>query len=255
MGPKAKSGLEEKMRERRIADRLGIDFADLLYGNALFHNLDGARFAEVSDAAGLETFWPWGIATGDFDNDGYEDIFLPSGMGYPWFYWPSALMRNQGDGRFVDCAEIEGIEPPAEGPYLPRRIGGREATRSSRCAATADFDGDGRLELVVNNFNDRPYYFKNQFPRRHYLAFRLRGTKSNRDAIGAVVRLNVGDQVLLRQVHAAGGYLSQSSKTLHFGLGDHERVDRAEIRWPSGLRQSIESPAIDQIHEITENEP
>jgi hypothetical protein len=192
---------------------------------------------------------------GDFDNDGCEDVFLPSGMGYPYFYWPSSLMRNNGDGTFTDRAAEEGIEPPAEGQFLSKQIGGKPAARSSRCAATADFDGDGRLELMVNNFNDRPYYFKNEFPRRHYVSFRLHGTKSNHDAIGAVVKLRVGQQVLVRQVHCTGGYLSQSSKTLHFGLGDRGRVEHAEIVWPSGMRQVLESPAVDRLHDVTEPEP
>jgi hypothetical protein len=204
--------------------------------------------------AGMETLWPWGIAVGDFDNDGYEDAFVPSGMGYPFWYWPSCLMHNNGDGTFTDVADDEGIEPPIEGLYLPELVGGRQATRSSRCAVSADFDGDGRLDLIVSNFNDRPYYFRNQFPRRHYVAFHLRGTQSNRDAVGAVVKLLIGDRVMVRQVHSTGGYLSQSSKTLHFGLGDCDRIDRAEIRWPSGTRWVLESPAIDQLHEITEPE-
>jgi len=231
-----------------------ITYDELLFGNSLFHNDGGGRFTEVSDLAGMETFWPWGVAVGDFDNDGYEDAFLPSGMGYPFSAWPSCLMHNNGNGTFSDVATHEGIEPPVEGLYLPETIGGKKAARSSRCAAVADFDGDGRLELMVNNFNDRPYYFRNQFPRRHYIAFRLRGTKSNHDAVGAVVKLIVGPRVMVRQVHAAGGYLSQSSKTLHFGLGDSAAIERAEIRWPSGTRQVIESPDIDRLYEITEPE-
>jgi hypothetical protein len=244
--------MSQQMLERRIADRLGVDFASLVYGNCLFRNEGDGRFSEVSDAAGIETFWPWGVAVGDFDNDGFEDAFLPSGMGYPWFYWPSALMRNQGDGSFRDVAIREGIEPPPGGTRQTELINGKPAVRSSRCAATADFDGDGRIDLLVNNFNDRPYLFKNQFPQRHHVSFRLRGTTSNRDAIGALVKLVIGDRVLVRQVHCAGGYLSQSSKTLHFGVGDCDRLDRAEIRWPSGTQQTIESPSVDRLHEITE---
>jgi len=241
--------------ERDFMRQFELNYEELLFGNSLFRNDGGGRFQEVSDAAGMETLWPWGVAVGDFDCDGFEDAFLPSGMGYPFIHWPNYLMRNKGDGTFADVAAQEGIEPPIEGTHLPARIAGQPAVRSSRCAATADFDGDGRLELVVNNFNDRPYYFQNQFPSRHYVAFRLRGTNSNHDAIGALVKLFMGPRVMVRQVHANGGYLSQSSKTLHFGLGDHDRIDRAEILWPSGARQVIESPTVDRKHEIVEDEP
>ena len=181
---------------------------------------------------GLENFWPWGIATGDFDNDGYEDVFVPTGMGYPYFYWPSYLLMNNGNETFTNRAQEEGIEPPARGQFLEEKIGGRDAPRSSRAAAVADFDGDGRLNIIVNNFNDHPYYFKNNFPRKNYIAFKLQGTKSNRDAIGALVKLYFGKEVMVRQVNPAGGYLCQSSKTLHFGLGDRTKIDRVEVQWP-----------------------
>ena len=135
---------------------------------------------------------------------------------------------------------------------MPDRINGKRAARSSRCAAVADFTHSGRLDVVTNNFNDRPYFFRNQFPKRNYLAFRLRGTKSNRDAVGAVVRLHAGHEVMVRQVQAAGGYLSQSSAALHFGLGDRSKIDRVEIKWPSGASQIIPNPALNQIHSIVE---
>ncbi len=251
-GPKAELGKRWLDWETDFMERHELRYDELLFGNSLFRNDGRGQFEEVSDVAGLESFWPWGIAVGDFDNDGHEDTFLPSGMGYPFIYWPSHLTHNNGDGTFTEVASQEGIEPPVDGMFLPEGIGGAQAARSSRCAVTADFDGDGRLELMVNNFNDRPYYFKNQFPRRHYVAFRLRGTKSNHDAVGAVVKLYLGKHVMVRQVHCNGGYLSQSSKTLHFGLGDDVQVDRAEIHWPSGARQVIESPSVDRLHEITE---
>jgi hypothetical protein len=240
--------------EKKIADGFQIRYEDVVFGNTLFRNRGGGNFDEVSDRAGVETFWPWGVAVGDFDNDGYEDIYLPSGMGYSFFYWPSALLMNKGDGTFTDRADAEGIEPPRGGIFQDKPIGGQPAPRSSRCAATADFDGDGRLEIVVNNFNDVPYYYKNQFPRRNYIAFRLRGTRSNRDAIGALVKLYAGKEVMVRQVQGAGGYLSQSSKTVHFGLGSRPRVDRVEIRWPSGRQQTIQNPALNRRHDVVEPE-
>jgi enediyne biosynthesis protein E4 len=86
-----------------------------------------------------------------------------------------------------------------------------------------------------------PFYYRNRFPQKNFIAFRLQGTKSNRDAIGAVVRLYVGGEVLTRQVNPDGGYLSQSSKTVHFGLGDRSRIDRVEIRWP-GAADPVDAP-------------
>lgn len=249
-GAKAEIDPRTLVEERKEA----IDYDWALFGNTLYRNEGEGRFSEVSDSAGMETFWPWGVAVGDFDNDGDGDVFLPSGMGFPFFYHGSYLMMNRGDGSFVNEAERFGVEPPVDGRFLPSDIAGQKAARSSRCAATADFDGDGRLDLMVNNFNDHPYYFRNAFPRRHYVALRLRGTRSNRDALGAVVKLFRGERVLLRHVQSGGGYLSQSSKTLHFGLGDDATIDRVEIRWPSGIRQVLLDLPADRLHQIVESE-
>jgi hypothetical protein len=251
-GPRA--ALEPNLleKEKEMAQQVGFHSEELLFGNAFYRNEGGGKFTEISDKANLETFWPWGIATGDFDNDGWEDVFVPSGMGYPFYYWPNYLLMNQGDGSFRNQATELGIEPCQRGEYLPDRVAGRQAVRSSRCAVVADFDRDGRLEIVTNNFNDQPYYFKNQLPRKNYVAFRLRGTRSNRDAIGAVVRLYQGDRILTRQVHAASGYLSQSSRTLHFGLGDRPEIKHVEITWPSGVRQRLDAVVANTMHDIVE---
>ncbi|HET8713430.1 MAG TPA: CRTAC1 family protein [Gemmatimonadales bacterium] len=233
---------------------MGEDYETLLFGNALYRNLGNGRFRENAVAAGMETFWPWGIASGDFDNDGDEDVFIPSGMGYPFYYWPNHLMMNDGNGTFRERAADLGVEPPPGGVFLDERIAGRQATRSSRSAVTADFDGDGRLELVTNNFNDAPYYFANRFPKRNFVAFRLTGTKSNRDAIGAFIRLWAGNKVLVRQVNPAGGYLSHSSRVAHFGLGNRRDIDRVEIRWPSGIVQTLDKPDANTLHLVREPE-
>ena len=107
----------------------------MVFGNTFFKNLPSAASSRRSPTRpAWRRFWPWGIATGDFDNDGYEDVFLPSGMGYPFCYWPNALMMNNGDGTFTDRAEQLGIEPPRGGRYLTekdRRQAGRRARRAA----------------------------------------------------------------------------------------------------------------------------
>ncbi len=229
----------------------GQSYNEMLFGNALYRNLGNGKFEERAVAAGLETFWPWGIATGDFDDDGHEDVFITAGMGYPFYYWPDALMMNNGDGTFSDAASTLGVDPPTGGDYQTQPIAGQRAARRSRSAATADFDGDGRLELVVNNFNDRPYFFANRFPGRNYLEVKLTGTRSNRDAVGAVARLWVGSTEMVRQVNPAGGYLAQSSRVLHFGLGDGV-ADSLVVRWPAGGRQVVVRPRMNSVVKVTE---
>ena len=248
--------------EKNAKDYFKIQYEEVVFGNTLFKNQGNGTFQEVAQQAGLETFWPWGIAVGDFDNDGFVDVFLPSGMGHPFFYWPNRLLMNKGDETFSEQSSLYGIEPPRNGIYLSEKIGRKKAARSSRCAAVADFRKIGKLDIVTNNFNDSPYYFQNHFPKRNYIAFKLQGSKTNRkpnssgcnrDAVGALVRIYMGKEVMVRQVPAAGGYLSQSSKQIHFGLGDRTKVDRVEIRWPGRKEpQIISNPDINRNHSITE---
>ena len=244
--------LDEPQKELDFGAVFKIKYKESIFGNSFFQNNGKGKFEEISDKANLETFWPWGIATGDFDNNGFMDIFIPSGMGVPYFYWRNYLMMNDGKGRFADKSRSQGIEPPPGGRYLEKREDEDLFPKSSRCAVTADFDGDGQIELIVNNYNDRAFYFHNNYPKQNYLSVRLQGTKSNRDAIGALVYLHAADVKMVRQVHPASGYLSHSSKVLHFGLGKTKSIDRLEILWPSGIRQTVKSPKINQRLSVKE---
>src|ERR1700737_2231625 len=108
-----------------MGQQVDLKHEELTFGNAFHRNEGNGKFTEISDQADLETFWRWGITTGDFDCGGWEDVFLPSGMGYPFYYWPNYLLMNQGDGTFRDRAAQTGIEPPLRGTLFPDRINGR----------------------------------------------------------------------------------------------------------------------------------
>ena len=173
-GPLAAGDAPEFLeREKEQAREIGYRVEEVVFGNALYRNNGGGKFTDIADKAGVETFWPWGVAIGDYRNQGYEDFFISSGMGYPFYFWPNYLMMNQGDETFINQATELGIEPTPRGKALPKNINRRMAVRSSRCAVAADFRGVGQLDIVTNNFNDQPYYFKNQLPRKNYIAFRL----------------------------------------------------------------------------------
>jgi enediyne biosynthesis protein E4 len=244
---------------KRIARPEDTQAKSVLFGNTYFENQGGGRFLERSSEAGLENWWPWGSAAGDWNDDGAEDLFVPAGMGYPYAYWPNALLMNETDAagkghsaHFADAARAAGIEPPRLGERIAGAdIAGKPAVRSSRAAACADLDGDGDLDLVVNNFNHEPYLFRNDSPKSNALLLRLVGDPAKRcprDAIAARVQVKAGGRTWTRQVTGAQGYLAQSSAVLHFGLGTATAVESVEIHWPGSAEpQVLHSPALNQV--------
>ncbi len=213
----------------------------VLFGNSFFHNQGDGTFVEMSGPANLETYWPWAVTVGDFDYDGDQDVFFPSGMSYPFFYWPNALMENRGGLSFVDVTEPAGLEPRPGGNELDLIIHDRVFTKSSRTAVVLDFDEDGDLDLVVNNFNDVPHVYANESPKKNWVAVRLvgNGQSTPRDATGSRVTVVAGGMRQTRAVENATGYLSQSTATVYFGIGDAKKLDRVEVAWAGGATEVV----------------
>jgi len=247
-----------------------------IFGNAFYQNLGNGRFIEVSDRLGVETYWPWGISVGDLNADGYEDIFVTAGMGYPFRYAVNSVLLNERGEQFLDSEFLVGVEPRREhrteknwftldcdgadkqhelcsGKSGKTTITGALSTRSS---AIFDLDNDGDLDIVTNEFNDRPQVLISNLTEKkriHYLKVKLIGTRSNRDGLGATVTVRVGDRRLTQFNDGKSGYLSQSSLPLYFGLGDATRVESVEVLWPSGKRQTrTKELPIDGLLQITE---
>lgn len=151
-------------------------------------------------------------------------------------YERNAMFWNRGNGHFVDVGYLTGSNRIEDG----------------RGVAVADFDRDGRLDLVVQNLDRSAVLLMGAGEVGNWLQIKLEGTLSNRDAVGAVATVRIGDQIQVRQVAAGAGYLASSSQVLHFGLGDAERIDELEIRWPSGGRQLFKGLSANQRLSILE---
>src|SRR5262249_768870 len=160
-------------------------------------------------------FLGWATAFADFDNDGWPDLFFVNGHVYPeveahhldeTYAQRSLVFRNRGDGRFQDVSA-------GAGAALGQAWAGRGA-------AFGDYDTDGRVEVVVTKVNQRPVLLHNETAGAgHWLAVKLVGRQSNRDGLGARIRIDLGPQALIHEVHGGGSYLSQSDLRAHFGLG------------------------------------
>jgi hypothetical protein len=150
-------------------------------------------------------------------------------------------MMNNGNGTFTDRASSLGVEPPTGGDYQEKQIRGQDAARSSRSAAVADFNGDGRLEIVTNNFNDRPYFFANGFPKKNYLELKRlepAATATRSDRRSPMDRQD-GDG----SAGESGGRLSRAVQSEFTSGGDAKQVDSVEVRWPRGV-QTLRNPPV-----------
>jgi hypothetical protein len=152
-------------------------------------------------------------------------------------YQRKRLFHNERGGAFSDQAPAHGVD----------------STRDGRGIAVADFDNDGRLDMFVANANGEPFLYHNVIqPEGHWAEFLLAGTRSNRRATGAQVRVTAGGRTLLRFVDGGNGFASQASARVHVGLATATVIERVEIRWPSGARQTFTNIPADRILRIDE---
>jgi enediyne biosynthesis protein E4 len=219
---------------------------------ALFRNDGGMNFADTSQASGISRstspYVGWGDCFFDFDNDGWLDFFLVNGHVYPQidnahlevkYREPKLLFLNQRDGTFKDISKLVG--PAIQIPQVSRGL------------AMGDLFNDGRIELVVENLVGQPMILRPKGgPPNHWISFKLEGTKSNRLALNARIKATAGDLVQTGEVVSGGSYLSQNDLRLHFGLGDHARVETVTVLWSNGKSETFTNLAADHFYSLRE---
>ncbi|MDE3167050.1 MAG: CRTAC1 family protein, partial [Acidobacteriota bacterium] len=213
----------------------------------LFRNRGGGQgFEDAGQSAGLQlptrSWTGWSLGMADFDNDGYKDLFF-------------ALSHFTQLGRFLG-------REPALANVTMRGLGGRRfgevravgPAALHRGAAFADFDNDGRLDVVVTALNAPAEFYRNVTGGAgHWLALKLRGTRSNRQGLGSQITVHLPDGRTLHNIATtAVGYASSSEPLVRFGLGEAVRAARIEVRWPGGFTQELRDVSGDRVVEVVE---
>lgn len=218
----------------------------------LYQNLGDGFFEDVTLASragvGSLPYVNWGAGLVDFDNDGDRDLFVANGHlqdnielrdDTTAYLVRNALLENTGQGKFLDVSDRSGD--------------GLQAKLSSRGSAFDDLDGDGDADVVVLNSRSGPTIISNETPGgNHWIQLRLVGVQSNRDGVGANVRIAAGDSNQTDEVHSGRSYQSHYGLRLHFGLGENRRVDRIEVRWMGGGTDVLTDVDADQILTVIE---
>jgi enediyne biosynthesis protein E4 len=218
----------------------------------LFRNLGKGLFEDVTarTGAGKGTLArvTWGCGMVDFDNDGNRDLFIAAGHlqdnveqfdTTTTYHQRNLVQMNLGNGTFTGCSDRCGD--------------GLAVQLSSRGAAFDDLDNDGRIDAVILNARREPTVLRNEsVTGNHWLQVQIRGTKSNRDGVGARVTILAGKLKLVDEVHSGRSYQSHYGARLHFGLGKRDHVDRLEVQWIGGGRNVWENVGVDQLITLTE---
>jgi hypothetical protein len=228
-----------------------ISHFDVEYA-ALYENEGSMNFTDVSIPSGIargtQGYVGWGSEFVDFDNDGWLDYFLVNGHVYPQvdsahtatrFLEPKLIFLNERNGTFKNVS---------------RRVGeALQVAQVSRGVAVGDLFNDGEVEAVVENLIGEPMILRPEGgPRNHWISLKLEGVKCNRLALNARVRAIAGDLVQVGEVISGGSYLSQNDLRIHFGLGVHSHLDKAEILWPDGTVETLDNLPADRFYTIRE---
>ena len=218
----------------------------------LFRNDGNLIFTDVSNISGIARpttrYVGWGDAFYDVDNDGWLDLIMVNGHVYPqvdqanigiYFREPTLLFLNRRDGKFRDVSGQAG-----EALKVPR---------TGRGLAIGDLFNDGVQEVVIENLEGEPVILRPEGgPHNHWISLELAGTKSNKLALNARVKVTAGGFAQTDEVRSGGSYLSQRDLRLHFGLGHCGRADKVEITWPSGRTETLTNLQADHFYCVTE---
>ena len=222
---------------------------DWFVDHATFAGLNFLHFNGMSGEFYFPEMIPPGAGLLDYDNDGDLDLYVANGhvldkialfQSGVEYMQEHQLFRNQGDGRFAEVGTVAGEW------FLHKQI--------SRAAAFGDYDGDGDVDVLVANCGGVARLVRNEGGNQeNWLMVQTVGTRSNRDGVGAIVRVVAEELEQIRQVRSGSSYLAASDMRLHFGLGFRARADLVEVKWPSGVVQQLEQVAANQVLVIKEN--
>lgn len=241
-----------------VADFDGDGWLDIVRTNfseqltSLYRNYGNGAFEDASIKAGMgvnRKYLGFGVGFLDFDNDGWKDIFIANGHVYSQianrklhlsYKQPKLLYHNLGNGKFEDVTAKAGPAMTTE--------------NLGRGCAFGDFDNDGDVDVVVNNLGDPPSLLRNDVGNKNnWIMIKCLGTRSNRSAIGARVKVTCGGHSQIDEVMSGSSYYSQNDFRLHFGLGTATKIDSVEISWPSGLKESFQNLAVNQLFLVQES--
>jgi len=211
--------------------------------NRLLHNTGKLSFEDIGAETGVSQtnaqYVSWGTGVYDFDNDGLLDILIFHGGLIHLIPQEHTLFRGMGNGKFADVSRDAGS-------VLSVRT-------TARGACFADYDNDGKVDAFVVNLGGRGTLVHNVSTNTgHWIAIKLKGTKSNRDGIGAKVEVFAAGKRHTAERVAGSGYLSQDDARLHFGLGSAAKVDKLIVHWPSGREQTLENLNVDRVLTVEE---